>query len=635
VTQPNADSPSQKRATLWHGRVPISLALSGSFAALVLLAAGSTFSLSFFTGLQNTLGLLTDKTRLIIEAVAERTRQQLDPAQDQVEFLARLVRDGHLDVEDRNQLDNAMRASLAAAKQIASIVFVDPQLQGRLWVRGTGGGVLSADRDWHDHPVHKFAAQKALRADASYWGEIVYVPQMVGGGEGVFINMRMPVRREGEYVGLFVASVQLDELSRILKRVTVSGKETVFILSGRDHVIAHPALIDGMFGVSDDQPLYKVTDLGDPVLEAIWDDARAVRFELADSQPDAELEIYGINIDDEQHIAAIQWMYGYSEVPWIIGVHHLGSDIAAEWQTMTAAGFTSLAVLLLATGIALWIGRRISAPVKQLAVAAAELQRDGPASVQKLRGSRLSELDTTNTAFNSMLDGMRQREILRDNFGKFVPEAIAEQILAEQGSLAPVTRIATVLFTDIEGFSTIGERMQPGDLIELLNEYFSVLIEPIERHGGVIHQFQGDAILATFNLPIEDPQHAAHAVCAGLDILSLVNGHAFGDGVRLATRIGINTGQVVGGTVGGTGRLGYTVHGDAVNLAARVEQMNKKFGTYLLVAETTVSLCGDEISFTAVGASGVRGREQPVQLFTPAIGTTSRAPANIRHPLTT
>lgn len=625
VTPQKATSSNQERTTLRRRRVPISLALSGSFAALVLFAAGFTFSLSFFTGLQNTLGLLTDKTRLIIEAVAERTRQQLDPAQHQVEFLARLVRDGHLDVDDRNQLDTAMRASLAAAEQIESIVFVDPQLQGHLWVRDDGGGVLSGERDWRDHPVHKFGVQKALRADGSYWGEIVYVSQMVGGGESVFINMRMPVRRAGEYVGLFVASVRLDVLSRLLKRVTVGGKETVFILSGRDYVIAHPALIDGVFGVSDDQPLYRVSELDDPVLEAIWDQERAERFELAESQPSTELEIYGIDINGEQHIAAIQWMYGYSDVPWIIGVHYLGSDIAAEWQTMTAAGFTSLVVLLLMTAIALWIGRRISSPVKQLAVAAADLQRHGPENVQKLRGSRLSELDTTNHAFNAMLDGMRQREILRDNFGKFVPEAIAEQILAEQGSLAPVTRTATILFSDIEGFSSIGERMQPGGLIELLNEYFAALIEPIERHGGVIHQFQGDAILATFNLPIENRRHALNAVRAGLEIQSLVRGHLFGEGVRLLTRVGINTGQIVGGTVGGTGRLGYTVHGDAVNLAARVEQMNKKFGTYLLVSETTASSCNDEITFTPVGVSEVRGREQPVQLFTPASGAAPPA----------
>ena len=126
-----------------------------------------------------------------------------------------------------------------------------------------------------------------------------------------------------------------------------------------------------------------------------------------------------------------------------------------------------------------------------------------------MSGSRLAELDDANRAFNEMLIGMRQREILRDSFGKFVPEAIAEQYLQGEGVLEPVTRTATMLFTDIEGFSTIAERMSPRALIELLNEYFAALITPIEAHGGVIHQFQGDAILATFNLPVEDPQHAA------------------------------------------------------------------------------------------------------------------------------
>ncbi len=498
-------------------------------------------------------------------------------------------------------------------------MFVDPELQGRLWARLPDGGVVPVNRDWSDHPIVRFSLPAALRAESSYWGEIAYVPDLLDGSEGVFINVRMPVRKAaGEFLGLFVASVRLNVLSRLLQRVTVGGRETVFILSGRDHAIAHPSLIKGMSGISHDQPLYSVADLGDPVLEAIWDEQRAIRYDLGAEQPDVELELYGVVANGEEHVAAIQWMYGYGEVPWIIGVHFLAEDIAAEYDVMLAAGGISVLVLLLATATALWIGRRITAPVKELAGAAAQLRRDGPADVSTLGRSRLSELDTANTAFNAMLEGMRQREILRDNFGKFVPEAVAEQILAERGALAPVTRTATVLFTDIAGFSTIGERMPPGDLIELLNEYFAVLIEPIEGHRGVIHQFQGDAILATFNLPIEDPQHALNAVRAGLAIQSLVAERTFGDGVWLPTRIGINTGNVVGGTVGGTGRLGYTVHGDAVNLAARIEQMNKQLGTLLLVAETTASLCRGEIEFTAVGTSEVRGREQAVKLFTPA-----------------
>ena len=153
--------PHHMLGVLRRGRVPISIALTGSFAVLILIAAGFIFGLSFFTGYYNTLGLLQDKTRLIIEAVAERTRQELEPARQQVEFLAGLVRDGHLDVDDDRQLDNTMRASLAAAEQIESVVFADTQLQGRLWFRGADANVVPLDRDWRDHPVLKYGVQKA------------------------------------------------------------------------------------------------------------------------------------------------------------------------------------------------------------------------------------------------------------------------------------------------------------------------------------------------------------------------------------------------------------------------------------------------------------------------------------------
>ena len=135
--------------------------------------------------------------------------------------------------------------------------------------------------------------------------------------------------------------------------------------------------------------------------------------------------------------------------------------------------------------------------------------------------------------------------------------------------------------------------MSPEALIALLNEYFSALMEPIERYGGVVHQFQGDAILATFNLPVTDPDHAANAVRTALAIQALVAARTFGEGISLPTRVGINTGHIVGGTVGSAGRLGFTVHGDDVNVAARLEQLNKRYGTRILVSQTTAELAGN------------------------------------------
>jgi adenylate cyclase len=131
-----------------------------------------------------------------------------------------------------------------------------------------------------------------------------------------------------------------------------------------------------------------------------------------------------------------------------------------------------------------------------------------------------------------------------------------------------------------------------------------------------VTQFQGDAILATFNVPVADDEHAANAVRAACDMLTSVAGNEFA-GERLNIRIGINTGTVVAGAIGARGRLNYTVHGDAVNLAARLEGMNKQYGTHLLISQATASrLHGIELE--TVGETSVRGHSGSIRLYTPA-----------------
>lgn len=202
---------------------------------------------------------------------------------------------------------------------------------------------------------------------------------------------------------------------------------------------------------------------------------------------------------------------------------------------------------------------------------------------------------------------------------RFVPDRVAEQVRsadapvqAGQGEIGE----ATILFTDIEGFTTLSERLAPERLISVLNEYFTVVSEPIVRHGGVINQFQGDAILATFNMPEALPDHAREAVQAACDMQHALRQHRFGDDLTLRSRIGINTGRVVGGLVGTGDRLGFTVHGDEVNLAARLEQLNKEHGTRILVSRRTADLAGRErFDFAPIGSTTVRGRRASVEIF--------------------
>ncbi len=203
---------------------------------------------------------------------------------------------------------------------------------------------------------------------------------------------------------------------------------------------------------------------------------------------------------------------------------------------------------------------------------------------------------------------------------RFVPTEVVKQVTSsEHGAEAGQgeVREATILFADLEGFTALSESLSPQDLIRILNQYFAAVVEPIERYGGVINQFQGDAILATFNLPKLHQDHAAEAVRAALAIQEILAQQRFGDGVELRSRIGINCGVVVGGLVGSGDRLGYTVHGDDVNMAARLEQLNKEYGTRIILSERACALAGwERFAFQRVDQVQLRGRTQPTVIYT-------------------
>jgi class 3 adenylate cyclase len=225
--------------------------------------------------------------------------------------------------------------------------------------------------------------------------------------------------------------------------------------------------------------------------------------------------------------------------------------------------------------------------------------------------------------FNRMLDGLNERERMRRTFERFVPETIAGALIADEGAIAPQEREATVLFTDIEHFTQTASELAPRDVVIMLNAYFSRVAEIIHRHHGVITQFQGDAVLACFNLPVIDADHARNALEAALEIECQLADVTFMDGVRLRTRMGISTGLVVGGTVGGGERLGYTVHGDTVNLAARLEAFNKDLGTTILLSGRTGELLGESAALRDHGMVVVRGFAAPLPVFEPIASSAS------------
>ena len=211
------------------------------------------------------------------------------------------------------------------------------------------------------------------------------------------------------------------------------------------------------------------------------------------------------------------------------------------------------------------------------------------------------------------LEAERERATLSGIFGRFVPQAIVDAMVAGRGTLAPVEREATVLFADIAGFTAMTQRLGAARTVEILNVYFDEVTRIIGAHNGIVTQFQGDGVLATFNVPIEDPNHAHNAFQAAEEILACVAARKYA-GERVRVRIGLNTGSVVAGNVGGGGRQSYTVHGDAVNLAARLEALCKEHGTSLLLSAATAKALPDA-QLVPAGTIPVRGLSEPVAVY--------------------
>lgn len=199
-------------------------------------------------------------------------------------------------------------------------------------------------------------------------------------------------------------------------------------------------------------------------------------------------------------------------------------------------------------------------------------------------------------------------------FGRFVPKTVADSMIQHEGALDPVEREVTVLMADVAGFTALTEKKGAQAIVDTFNEYFEAASEVIGAHNGVVTQFIGDAVLATFNVPALDPEHRQHGVNAAVDLLERVQSTTFA-GEKLEIRVGVSTGLVIAGNVGGGGRVAYTVYGEAVNLAARLEALNKEYGTSILVSGKTAE--GVKAgNLKQVGQVDVRGISKPVDVYT-------------------
>ena len=215
----------------------------------------------------------------------------------------------------------------------------------------------------------------------------------------------------------------------------------------------------------------------------------------------------------------------------------------------------------------------------------------------------------------------RETRKMKKLFGRYVSKDVYEQLVANP-SLARLgghRRDMTVLFSDIRGFTAVSEHAQPEEIVGMLNEYFSAMVDLVFARKGTLDKFVGDMVMALFGAPLDDPQHADHAVEAALDMveaLAVLNARWKNEGrPELDIGVGINTGPMIAGNIGSSAIMSYTVIGDAVNLGSRLESLNKQYGTRIIISEATRQRLSCEYRLRPLGDVLVKGKTQPVAIF--------------------
>jgi class 3 adenylate cyclase len=309
-----------------------------------------------------------------------------------------------------------------------------------------------------------------------------------------------------------------------------------------------------------------------------------------------------------------QWYLGVSLNESLIQETDQGTML----KLLAIFGVGVLALIALGVGVA----QIIAIPIIRLVQASREVG-SGNLDVN-VQVHAEDEIGLLTRGFNNMVTDLKQREYIRAMFGRMVSQDVSEAVLKGEIALDGEIRDVSVLFTDVRGFTTIAEAIEPGDVLSLLNQYFTIILEATRKHSGVINNFGGDSVLAVFGAPIHRPVETTleQTILTALEIQRgaiELNARRVENGMPpLRYGVGINSGDVIAGTVGTQDRFEYTVIGDVVNVAARLQGMSRQFPhTPILIPASSVEPVRHKLAvdFQYLGDFMLRGKAEPVPTY--------------------
>ena len=592
--------------------VPLSVTLASSIGLLTVIAVGAVLLISWQVGRKNTLDLLNEKSISIVETIETSIQNHLDPAAAQLDFLGGRMASGDLHPSEEEQFANTMLGALAAAPQINALIYYDLNLQALTAFQEPTGAIGIALEDQSRSTLVRRVAAQMPQMGTAFWGEVVYAPTPAA----TYVNLRQPVRLDGEYLGFLAAVVSMPELSELVTRIGDTFDSTAFVLLGESHVLAHPNLMSHHPDLAPDNPAVGVNRVGDMVLQNMTFDAHTRGFDEAAAKG---VQVSLVQLDGEEHVTFTRRVDRYGPQPWIVGAHVPLSRVNTELQRLVRAGIAGLLVLLLSLGCAVLLGRYIARPIRRLATSASRISRLELATVPDLPHSWIRELNEQAHSFNAMLQGLRW-------FETYVPKKLVERLIKSESDApaASTEREVTVMFTDIVGYTPLSEQMTPYETEAFLNEHFALLATCVEDQGGTIDKFVGDALMAFWGAPDAQADHATRACRAAqaiTDAIARDNERRRKQGLPIVrVRIGIHSDRVVVGNIGAPDRMNYTIVGDGVNTGQRLEALGKELddgSDVIVLVSTAVASTADhqQIQLRQIGRFQLKGKDTPLEVF--------------------
>ncbi|WP_208995019.1 adenylate/guanylate cyclase domain-containing protein [Roseibium hamelinense] len=580
------------------------------FGAFVALSLALVLLLSVIANFQNTFSLLNDKAILITQSMETQLRRHFEAVKLAAIGLKPFFDDGPLDPENVAMTKQELMLAIVGNPTVSVFVVTLPNGMNYGVYKEPGQRPEAFDGQVPSQGGKTYELPEIAVDSPPSWGPLVHNEY------GQYANVSVPIVRDGELAGILTAASSLADLSRSIANLDEGADATTFIIANGDEIIMHS---DTAWLQTGGKPALALPaprlEFGDPVLKAVGEREILPEFQRA---AEMGIEVSMIPAADDEFIMMRAVMPGFSDDPWVIGQYFQSASISREIQRLAGSAAVGFGALIVAVVIAAWLGRRFARPLRELARQSEKVGTLSLDEVDRLPRSRVAELDQVAVAFNAMVDGLKA-------MNTYVPRSLFIKLMRLGGQDAAIAREAelTVLFTDIVGFTAISEHMSATELAQSLNSHFAILVEAVEKNGGTVDKFIGDGMLAFWGAPDARPDHAEAAVSTARQIAIAVrkaNDRARAEGREgIQLRIGIHTGLAVVGNVGALDRWNYTVVGDTVNTAERLQSLGREVAisdeVVILASSDTIAALPSEVAKTHAGLYSLRGRSESLDVW--------------------